>query len=93
MSQYISILQEKPVPRHSKTIPPDLVWQRGSPKVLKKVQSGPMWADKKNDPYPVKKAAKGKLFLLPPGKTHAGEVAECYLVQGVGRFVRHARGA
>jgi hypothetical protein len=48
--------------------------------VLKKVQSGPMWADKKNDPYPVKKEAEGKLFLLSRGKTDAGEVAECYLV-------------
>ena len=91
MSQYVLILQEKLVPRHSKTIPPDFVL-RGAPKVLKKVQSGSIRADKKNDPYPENKEAKGKLFPLSPGKVDMGEAAECYLIEGVGRFVRHSGG-
>jgi hypothetical protein len=49
-------------------------------KELKRVQSGPLWADKKNDPHPVKKDHGGKVFPLPFGNADAGEIPEPYLI-------------
>jgi hypothetical protein len=61
-------------------LPPDRVWQIASPKVLKKVQSGPMWADKKKDPYPAKCGYRCKVFLLSPGKADTVEITKYYLI-------------
>jgi len=54
MSHYILILQEKPAPRHSKTTSARPCPLMCPSKELKKVQSGLIQADKKNDPHPAK---------------------------------------